>query len=146
MKGITSPLPSGTSKDTIRVTSWCGFLQENRIAVHLSIITACIPSIKPFFDSIQSRLIDSGVPRNYTSGNTFELPPWRSATKSLSSRGFQSLRGIGLSTTTQIEIEGGVVGDSASTRGLTSTVIYQQREVAVVVSDALEESSRAKQN
>ncbi|KAK6951348.1 hypothetical protein Daesc_007882 [Daldinia eschscholtzii] len=121
MKGITFPLRSGTSKDTIRVTSGCGFLQENRIAVHLSIITACIPSIKPFFDSIQSSLIDSGVPRNYTSGNTFELPPWRSATKSLSSRGFQSLRGIGLSTTTQIEIEGGVVGDSASTRGLTST-------------------------
>ncbi|KAI5865916.1 hypothetical protein GGS23DRAFT_359852 [Durotheca rogersii] len=114
----------------------------NQITTHLSIITACIPSIKPFFDSLQSSLIDSGIPRNYTSNNRrIELRPWGTSNKSSSgpSQKFEpSLRGIGLSTTTYNEIEGGVNSDYASTRELTASVIHQQRDVDVVVADASE--------
>ncbi|KAI1076551.1 hypothetical protein F5B20DRAFT_320397 [Whalleya microplaca] len=114
----------------------------NQITIHLRVITACIPSIKPFFDSLQSSLIDSGIPRNYTPNNLIELRPWRTSNKdsSGSSRKFHSsLRGMGLSTTTHNEIEGGVASDQASTRRLTDSVIHQQRDVDVVISEALDQ-------
>ncbi|KAI1415380.1 hypothetical protein F5Y13DRAFT_187484 [Hypoxylon sp. FL1857] len=121
----------------------------NQIATHLSVITACVPSIKPFLASLQSSLIDSGVPRNYTSKNFIELLPWGSTIKASTLKTFggsgprkvnSSLRGMGLTTTTYNEIEGGNDGEWSSTRALTDGVIHQQREVDVVVTDAPEGS------
>lgn len=43
---------------------------------------------------------------------------------------------MGLSTTTYNEIEGGVSSDHASTKGLTDSVIHQQRDVDVVITTA----------
>ncbi|KAI2472244.1 hypothetical protein F4781DRAFT_9034 [Annulohypoxylon bovei var. microspora] len=119
----------------------------NQIATHLSVITACVPSIKPFLTSLQSSLIDSGVPRNYTSNNFIELLPWGSSIKASTLKTFggsgqrkfnSSAREIGLETTTHNEIEGGVDSEDSSTRGLTEGVIHRQREVDVVITDALD--------
>ncbi|KAI1335307.1 hypothetical protein F5Y15DRAFT_419973 [Xylariaceae sp. FL0016] len=113
----------------------------NQITTHLSIITACIPSIKPFLNSLQSSLIDSGIPRNFTLNSHFELRPWRSTLKTFggSTRKFpSSLKGMGLSATTYNEIEGGVDGEQARTRGLTDGVIHQQRDVDVTIQNAPE--------
>lgn len=43
---------------------------------------------------------------------------------------------MGLTTTTHNEIEGGVTSDYSSTKGLTDSVIHQQREVDVVIAEA----------
>ncbi|XXH00587.1 hypothetical protein Hte_006935 [Hypoxylon texense] len=117
----------------------------NQIATHLGVITACIPSIKPFLASLQSSLIDSGVPRNYSSRNFIELLPWASPVKAPTLKTFggsgprkfnPSLGRMGLTTTTQNEIEGGTDGEQSSTRALVDGVIHQQREVDVVITDA----------
>ncbi|KAI0176026.1 hypothetical protein GGR52DRAFT_342075 [Hypoxylon sp. FL1284] len=121
------------------------------MATHLSVITACVPSIKPFLSSLQSSLIDSGVPRNYTSRNLIGLLPWapnikNSTLKTIGGSGPRrfspSLRGMGLATTTYNEIEGGVKGEHSSTRGLVDGAIHQQREVDVVITDASNRASR----
>jgi hypothetical protein len=118
----------------------------SRVSLHLSVITACIPSIKPFFDSLQSSLVDSSIPRNYTPQNIFEMNAWKSPKKSFSrsSRATYSLRGMGLTTTVHNEIEGGAAGDSASTKGLTDSMIHQQTEVDVVIAEASNASSDAR--
>jgi hypothetical protein len=51
------------------------------------------------------------------------------------------LRGMGLSTTTRNEIEGGVIGDQASAKGLVDSVIHQQRDVDIVIAQASAASS-----
>ncbi|KAI0019843.1 hypothetical protein F4780DRAFT_409168 [Xylariomycetidae sp. FL0641] len=136
--GLGSIRPHGPSGDP----TWNNVFPSlwGQIAVHLSIITACIPSIKPFLNSLQSSLVDSGVPRNYRSNSLIELRPWRSTLKTFgsSTRRHPSspLRGMGLSTTVYNEIEGGADGEDASTRGLTDGVIHQQREVDVTIHDA----------
>ncbi|KAI2610542.1 hypothetical protein GGR54DRAFT_643375 [Hypoxylon sp. NC1633] len=117
----------------------------NQMATHLSVITACIPSIKPFLTSLQSSLIDSGVPRNYSSRNFIELLPWASSVKASTLKTFggsgprkfrPTLLGMGLTTTTHNEIEGGVDGRQSSTRALVDGVIHQQREVDIAITDA----------
>ncbi|KAI1268034.1 hypothetical protein F5Y18DRAFT_277060 [Xylariaceae sp. FL1019] len=104
----------------------------NQVVVHTSIMTACIPAMKPFLDSLQSSLLDSGVPRHYVSSTSVELRLWNFSRKNERKtdwEGQDSLRGIGLSTTRTV-IEGGVRDDS-STRALTSNGIYQQLDVEV---------------
>lgn len=71
-----------------------------------------------------------------------ELRPWKLSNKSSggrSSRKLQSsLRGLGFTSTTHNEIEGGVASDEMSTKGLTDNVIHQQRDVDVVIAEASE--------
>jgi len=67
------------------------------------------------------------------------MGPWRSSKKNStkSSRDtYLSLRDVGLTTTVHNKIEGGAAGDSASTKGLTESVIHQQRDVDVVIAEA----------
>ncbi|KAH9901902.1 hypothetical protein F4778DRAFT_781785 [Xylariomycetidae sp. FL2044] len=113
-----------------------------RVATHLSIITACVPSIKPFLISLQSSPINSGVPRNYHASNSLtELRSWRSTLRTLtgpSRKLHLSLRCAGLAVTTYKEIEGSADIEHASTRRLTDGVTHQQREVDVTISDAPE--------
>ncbi|CAI6342060.1 unnamed protein product [Periconia digitata] len=114
----------------------------NQITIHLSIITACVPSIKPFFDALQSSLIDSGIPRNYKSNNSIELRPWKSSYKTYGSRSSRklqsSLGGLGITSTVHNEIGVGAADDQTSTASLTNNVIHQQRDVDVVIAEASE--------
>ena len=104
-----------------------------RVTVHLSVITGCIPFLKPFFDSIRSSLVDSTVPYIHTSPFSMELRKFRTSNKS-STRPLQStLQSAGLAPEVQNTIVGGFARDSGSTTGLIEDGITRERAVDVAV-------------
>ena len=105
----------------------------NQVTTHLSVICACVPSMKPFFDRLQSSLINPSTSVVSSSPALLELQHWHISRKNKPQTSNTLTNDAQGSSEVRLESGNRSTDEDGSRTGLTRPAIHQTREFGISI-------------